>query len=101
MVSKPSRYVVSAELRAQGPDASPDHCASSGVDVVLKGWKTGLNKVRLTKTLRAGGIGLSDASKLTGQILDGATVRVHLSQFRTVAIAQAELTKIGIVEVHG
>ena len=72
-----------------------------GVDVVLKGWTTGLNKVRLTKMLRDGGVGLSEASTLTGKVLDGVEVRVHLNQFATLGAARAELRKIGVAEVSG
>ncbi len=57
---------------------------SQGVDIVLKGWKTGLNKVALTKTLRAGGVGLGEASKITGRVLEGEEVRVHLTQCPTL-----------------
>jgi hypothetical protein len=71
-----------------------------GVDVVLTGWKPGLNKVRLTRILQAGGIGLGEASTLTGQVLDRVPVRVHLSQFPTLAQARAALTEIGIAEVR-
>jgi hypothetical protein len=61
----------------------------------------GLNKVQLTKTLRAGGIALSEASKITGQVLEGQEVRVHLNQFPTLNQARDALTKIGVAEVHG
>jgi hypothetical protein len=81
MMSKLSKFTDSVGQPGQSLDGSQAPCASGGVDVVLKGWKAGLNKVRLTKTLRAGGIGLSEASKLTGRILDGMEVRVHLRQF--------------------
>ena len=100
-MSKLSKYTGFAEQPAPDPDVSPDRCASHGVDVVLSGWKHGLNKVSLTKTFRAGGIGLNEASKLTGQILDGREVHVHLNQFATLALARSELTKIGVGEVRG
>jgi len=100
-MSRVSKYTGFAEQPAPSPDVSPDHYASQGVDVILSGWKHGLNKVSLTKTFRAGGIGLNEASKLTGQILDGREVRVHLNQFATLALARTELTKIGVGEVRG
>ncbi len=99
-MSRPSKYTGFAEQPAPAPDASPDHCVSQGVEVVLKGWKPGLKKVSLTKTFRAGGIGLAAALKLTNQILDGAEVRVHLNQFATFDTASAEFTKIGIREIR-
>jgi hypothetical protein len=100
-MSRHSKYTGFAEQPAPTPDAAHDRCASHGVDVVLRGWREGLNKVSLTKTLRAGGIRLNEASKLTGQILNGAEIRVHLNQFPTLASAHAELTKIGVREVRG
>ncbi len=68
--------------------------------MILKGWKPGLNKVLLTKTLRAGGIGLSEASQLTGRLLDGLEIRVHLNQFSTLTLASTELAKIGVAEIR-
>ena len=99
-MSKVSKYTGFAEQPAPVPDVSPRPCASTGVDLVLKGWKPGLNKVLLTKTLRAGGIGLNEASKLTGRLLDGLEIRVHLNQFSTVTGAGVELAKIGVAEIR-
>jgi hypothetical protein len=63
--------------------------------------ENGLNKVALTKTLCAGGIGLSEASKVTCRVLEGQEVRVHLTQFPTLSQARDALTEIGVAEVHG
>ncbi len=100
-MSRNSKYTGFAEQPAPRPDAFRDRCVSQGVDVVLKGWRTGLNKVGLTQIFRAGGVNLNQASRLTGEILDGHEVRVHLKQFATLAAAQAELDEIGVAEIHG
>ncbi len=100
MMSKPLKYADSAARPAPPPEGYPTPSNSLGVDVVLKGWKTGLNKVQLTKTLHAGGIGLSEASKLTGMVLDGQEVRVHLNQFPTFNRAYAALSEMGVAEVR-
>lgn len=98
-MSKSSKSKGFAEPRAPYRAASRLR-SSSGVEVVLKGWKPGLNKVQLTKTFNAGGARLSDAVKLTGRVLDGDEVRVHFKQFTSVAAAQKALAKIGVAEVR-
>ncbi len=100
-MSKLSKYADSAEQPEPIPAESRIPCDSGGVDVVLKGWVAGLNKVRLTRTFRAGGIGLGEASKLIGRILDGMEVRVRLGQFANLNAARAELMKIGVADVRG
>jgi hypothetical protein len=100
-MSKPLKFIVSGERRAPIRDGSRDRGDLPGVDLVLKGWTVGLNKVQLTKALHAAGIALGEASKLTGQILDGRPVRVHVDQFPTVDAARLELTHIGIAELRG
>ncbi len=99
----PNRWTDANAVKAEPPktpDAFHTPSDSPGVEVVLKGWRTGLNKVQLTKTFRAGGIGLNEASKLTGQILEGREVHVKLLQFPTLNHAKAALTKIGVADIH-
>ncbi|MFC4352539.1 hypothetical protein ACFOW6_13390 [Fodinicurvata halophila] len=76
-----------------------DAFASGGVDLCLGGWKQGLNKVEMTRTLRAGGLGLSQASQATGQLLEGADVRIHLSQFSSFEDARKTLCRVGVEQV--
>jgi hypothetical protein len=59
-----------------------------------------LRKVELTKTFRDGGIGLNAASQLTGRVLQGEEVRVHLDQYPTVEAARAALRRLGVQNVH-
>jgi hypothetical protein len=65
----------------------------------MTGWKTGLNKVRLTQTLRDGGMPLGEAVAITESVLAGRVVRVHLGQFASTQAAAEALTAIGICEV--
>ena len=98
-----SRNSRSMAFVGQPGQARAEHrqsSGSSGVDVCIQGWRPGLNKVQLTKTLRDAGITLSFASRLTGEILEGNEVRVHLSQFTTVEEARAALTGIGVESVR-
>ncbi|WP_200338547.1 hypothetical protein [Rhodovibrio sodomensis] len=70
-----------------------------GVDVCIQGWVPGLNKVKLTKTLRDGGIGLNEASQLTCDVLKGREVRARLKQFDSPSAARAALEWIGVERV--
>ena len=80
---------------------SPRPWRSRGVTVELDGWNVGLNKVRLTQTLRASGYPLSEAARHTGQLLDGLTVRVSMPQFATVVEARTALQGLGVRNVRG
>src|SRR5437016_982392 len=73
--------------------------SSSGVEVVLRGWKPGLRKVQLTQAFRDGGNPLSEAVDLTGRVLEGEEVRARFAQYSTVTAARKALSKIGIEEI--
>lgn len=100
-MSQFSRYTGFVGRLAPTQAASRGQSDSRGVDVVIKGWRPGLRKVQLTKTFRAGGVRLSEASRLTGQVLEGHEVRVHLNQFESVAAARRALLGLGVAEVEG
>jgi hypothetical protein len=99
MMSRSSRSAATAAQPAQRREDGPESSASRGVEVAIKGWRPGLNKVRLTQALRDGGLGLQKASKLTGAVLDGQEIRVRLEQFETVAAARSALMAIGVETV--
>ncbi len=100
MMSLRSRYTDSNGRPAQSPVENRESCVSGGVDIRIKGWTPGLEKVRLTKTLRAGGVGLREAAKMTGDVLKGEEVRVHLDQFETIEEARTALRGIGVETVR-
>jgi len=54
----------------------------------------------LTKTFRAGGAGLQDATRLTKRVLEGEEVCVRLGQFRDIESARVELARIGVRHVR-
>ena len=92
-MSRSWNFLGSGEPRAQTRVMSRDRSCSGGVYVTLKGWRPGLNKVRLTQSLRDGGVKLADAVRLTGEILEGREIRVHLDQFESVDAARAAFTQ--------
>jgi hypothetical protein len=94
------KSAVRSERREPHPGAAPDQCDFAGVDVIVEGWEVGLNKVALTKTFRAGGMRLGDASDATGAVMENKPVRAHLAQFETVEQAAAALKAIGVREVR-
>lgn len=98
-MSQTLRYTVSNEQPAQTRAERRDRSASVGIDVCLQGWRPGLNKVQLTKMFRDGGVGLSAASKLTGDILTGKEVCVRLTQFADIEAARAALKKLGVERI--
>lgn len=85
---------------APDPAAGGRRSASGGVEVIVRGWRPGLSKVRLTQTFREGGVGLSQATRLTGRVLEGQAVRVRLGQFRSLSAARRALAEIGIEEIE-
>src|SRR3546814_5386639 len=73
MMSRFLKFTAFGVRQEQGRGVHPDR-SDSGVDVTVRGWKQGLNKVRLTQTLRDGGMGLDAAIRTTGAILAGREV---------------------------
>ena len=99
-MSRALKYVDSAAPRDGTRAGNPARSASGGVVLVLEGWKPGLNKVRLTQTLRDGGNDLATASRMTAELLDGKAVKVRLQQFDSIAAAQTALVGIGVETVR-
>lgn len=94
------KFAVSAERRVCLLDGSQSPSGSPGVEVTLRGWQPGCNKVRLTRTLRQGGMRLEEAVRATGALLEERDVRVRLGQFATVAAARSALQAIGVRRVE-
>jgi hypothetical protein len=67
--------------------------------VRLRGWRPGFDKVRFTRLLRDGGLGLGEAVELTGRLLADQEVLVRLSQYDDRHAAVAVLTGIGVTQV--
>ncbi len=99
-MSRSLKFTAFVERPAPTQAVDPGSSASPGVDLCLKGWRKGLNKVVLTKTFRAGGVGLQDATRLTGRVLEGEEVCVGLRQFPDIESARSELKRIGVRDVR-
>jgi hypothetical protein len=69
----------------------------SGVDLRIA-WdgRTVLRKVRLTQLVRDGGMRLRDAARVTGRVVDGEVVDVHLPRFGSAADVAEALRAIGV-----
>jgi hypothetical protein len=82
----------------QGRDraAFPGPCVS-GVDLRIA-WdgRTALRKVRLTQLVRDGGIRLRDAARVTGRVVDGEVVDLHLPAYGSTADVAEALRTIGV-----
>jgi hypothetical protein len=72
----------------------------SGAELVLKGWKKGLDKTLLTAFFRSAGFNLPAAIALTGDLLENKEVHVRLPKYFDVAAAEAALREIGVAEIR-
>ena len=97
-MSGPSRSVDVTAPQAPALAASRPRSPSAGFALRLRGWRPGFDKVRFTRLLRDGGLGLSEAVELTGRLLADQEVSVRLGQYVDRAAAVAALTEIGVRE---
>ncbi len=69
----------------------------SGVDLRIA-WdgRTALRKVRLTQLVRDGGIRLRDAARVTGRVVEGEVVDLHLPAYGSTADVAEALRAIGV-----
>ena len=67
-------------------------------EVILKGWRSNLQKVSLTKLLQQqGGLDLKTAKAYTDRCLGGETVRIHMPSVATAEALALEISKHGAV----
>ena len=69
----------------------------SGVDLRIA-WdgRTALRKVRLTQLMRDGGVRLRDAARVTGRVVDGDVVDLHLPWYGSPVDVAEALRAIGV-----
>jgi hypothetical protein len=69
----------------------------SGVDLRIA-WdrRTALRKVRLTQLVRDGGVRLRDAARVTGRVVDGDVVDLHLPWYGSPVDVAEALRAIGV-----
>ena len=75
-MSARSRSVASSAPPAPTRAASRPRSSSAGIELRLHGWRPGFDKVRFTRLLRDGGLGLSEAVELTGRLLADQEISV-------------------------
>ena len=95
-MSARSRSVVSSAPPAPARAGSRPRSSSAGIEPRLRGWRPGFDKVRFTRLLRDGGLGLGEAVELTGRLLNDQEISVHLGQYDDRHTAVAVLTDIGV-----
>ena len=95
-MSARSRSVASTAPPTPAPAASRPLSSSTGVELRLRGWRPGFDKVRFTRQLRDGGVGLSEAVDLTERLLADEEISVRLGQFEDRVTAVAEFSDIGV-----
>ena len=73
--------------------------SSSGVDLTVRGWRPGFDKIRFTQPLCDGGLSLGEAIDATAQLLAGDQVALRLARpTEPEAVARA-LAGIGVAEI--
>ena len=97
-MSARSRSTASFAPQAPARAASRLRSSSAGIELRLRGWRPGFDKVRFTRLLRDGGLGLREAVDLTGRLLADQEVSVRLGQYVDRAAAVAAFTEIGVRE---
>ena len=97
-MSARSRSVASSAPPAPARAASRPRSSSAGIELRLRGWRPGFDKVRFTRLLRDGGLGLGEAVELTGRLLADQEIVVRLAQFDDRQAAATELVDIGVAK---
>jgi hypothetical protein len=98
-MSRSSRSAASPGPPAPPRAASRRRSSSAGVELRLRGWRPGFDKVRFTRLLRDGGLGLSEAVALTGRLLADEEIVVRLRHLDDRHAASSALAEIGVAEV--
>ena len=78
-------------------ELSRDPPTSRGPGVVLKGWRKGMDKVAVSKLLRAYGVPVAEAHATTETILRGGTVTVRLREGADTTVVRDELDRLVVV----
>ena len=95
-----SRSAASPAPPAPSRDASQDPSSSGALELRLRGWRQGFDKVRFTQLLRDEGLPLSQAVTATGRLLANERVTVRLMAPRNAAGLCGQLSAIGVRTVE-
>ena len=99
-MSARSRSLDTAAPQAPALAATRPRSSSTGIELRLRGWRPGFDKVRFTRLLRDGGLGLGEAVDLTGRLLADQEIVVRLTQFADRQAAATELADVGVARVN-
>ena len=83
---------------ARGPGRRRCCARLHGIELRLRGWRPSFDKVRFTRLLRDGGLGLGEAVDLTDRLLADHEIVVRLAQFDDRQAAATELFDIGVAK---
>jgi hypothetical protein len=72
--------------------------SSSGVDLTVRGWCPGFDKVRFTQLLRDGGLPLGEAIDATARLLAGHQVALRLTRTTEPETLARAFDEIGVAE---
>ena len=97
-MSARSRSVASSAPPPPARAASHPRSSSTGIELRLRGWRPSFDKVRFTRLLRDGGLGLGEAVDLTDRLLADHEIVVRLAQFDDRQAAATELFDIGVAK---
>ncbi len=78
--------------------ASRPRSSSDGVELGLRGWRPGFDKVRFTQFLRDGGLPLAEAVTATGRFLSEEEITVRLRHLRDPQSASRAIAEMGVGE---
>ena len=95
-MSARSRSAASPAPPALPRDASRDPSSSGALELRLRGWRPGFDKVRFTQLLRDEGLPLSQAVTATGRLLANEGVTLRLMGPRDAAGLCGRLSAIGV-----
>ena len=98
-MSGPSRSVDVTAPQAPALAASRPRSPSAGFALRLRGWRPGFDKVRFTRLLRDGGLGLREAVDLTGRLLADQETLIRLGQYADRSATVARLADIGVAQI--
>ena len=66
--------------------------------IIISGWRTGLQKVSLTKIIRSyTGLGLAEGKQCTDDVVSGKSVRFENLESEAAKVFLIELEKIGAI----
>ena len=92
-----SEFMARGARPADGRERPRARSTSRGRVVVLRGWREGMDKARVTLLLRDSGVPLAEAHAATDSILRNEPASVCLSKGAKVSEIRRELDRLGVI----